>query len=192
MTMALSRITTTPLVLSESDLKDHLRIDGVQDDAALDAVQRAAVAYIEKATNTQIGTGTFRLTLDRFDDGRGEIILPRPPLKSVEAIKYLDAACQEQVIDPITYKVDMNGQPGRIVLKAGQQWPATADEAGAVIIEFTAGSDQVPETIRHLIRLVVGGWWECREGTTDRRYDELPQSFAVSTLIQMHTMPEIV
>jgi uncharacterized phiE125 gp8 family phage protein len=180
--MGLIRLTTTPIIIDVTDLKSHLRIDGTADDNTLDAIQRAAVDHIERVTHTQIGAGSFRLTLDAFPQCR-EINIPRPPLTGVSSIKYIDSTGAEVVLDPGVYRVDVGQMPGRIVLKDGKAWPHTAHEAACVTIDFTAGyaSDSEPETIRHLIRLITGAWFECREGATDRRFDEIPLPFAVTS-----------
>jgi uncharacterized phiE125 gp8 family phage protein len=189
--MGLIRLTTTPTILDTADIASHLRITGDQDNDELDALQLAAVDYIERQTRAQIGTGTFKLTLDGFPRAR-EILIPRPPLKSIESINLIDPTGQTVALDSNLYRVDVDQLPGRIILKSGQRWPHTAREAGSVIINFTAGYDEgeQPETILHLIRLICGAWFELREGAVDRRYDELPLPFTVSTLIQMHSFPE--
>lgn len=190
--MGLTRLTSSPLVLDVSDLKDHLRIDGAQDDATLDALQRAAIDHIERTTRTQIGQATFKLTADRFPSGR-TIRLPLPPVVGVGSVVYTDPAGDAVTLNADAYTVDKSELPGRIVLKSGRSWPTTADEPASVQITFTAGHEpgHEPDTLKHLVRLIVGAWFESREGSTDRRYDELPLPFAVTSLLSLHSFPEV-
>lgn len=181
-----------PVTLEEA--KAHLRIDGTADDATLAAIIAAATQYVEQQTRQALTSTTFRLSLDTFPQDR-EIQLPRPPLQSVEAIKYTDATSQEQTLDPATYTVDTATKPGRIVLKPGQTWPSTDGSAASVRVEFTAGygtGDDVPMLLRQAIKLTAGAWMELREGATDRRYDSLPVPFAVESIVAMFAFPEVI
>jgi uncharacterized phiE125 gp8 family phage protein len=113
----------------------------------------------------------------------------------VEAVKYMDAeGALLELWEGDDFTLDADSQPGRIVLAPGKQWPATDGSANSVIIEFTAGHEagEEPDTIKHLIRLIVGAWFECREGATDRRFDEIPLPFAVTALLEMHRFIEVV
>jgi uncharacterized phiE125 gp8 family phage protein len=190
--MGLKQLESWPAVSLE-EAKAHLRIDTADADDELEALIPAATAFIENETRQSLVDSTFLLALDSFPAGR-TIRLPRPPLKSVESVKYLDADGAHQTLSPSLYTVDAVTMPGRIVLHGGESWPATADQANAVEIRFTAGygdvTDDVPRLLRQGVLLMLGHMWEHREAATDRRIDVVPM--AVESIVLQHTFPDAV
>lgn len=87
------------------------------------------------------GVGPGPLTVMK-PDGKTqfEIVLPMPPLQTVDSIKYYDAMGVFQTLAPAAYLVDSMSQPARITPAYGTTWPATLNRANAVEITFTAGS----------------------------------------------------
>lgn len=65
------------------------------------------------------------------------------------------------------YVVDTDEEPGRVVLKSGETWPAVVlREAAGVRVRFTAGygnASAVPAPIKQAILLLVGSLYENRE-----------------------------
>lgn len=157
--------TVDPVSISEANL--HLRLEGTEaaaDEDLVEASISAATGSAENFTNRQLITATYEIRLDSFRD---EIILPRPPLQSVEFIKYIDTDGNEQTLGTAVYQVDPYSTVGRVVLVSGQSWPSTKDQLNAVTVRFKAGygdaSDNVPEPIRAAIRLTLGHLYEHRE-----------------------------
>lgn len=112
-------------------------------------------------------TATYTLKLDRFpfDD---YIDLPKPPLVSVTSVSYVDLTGATQTFSASRYEVDTDGEPGRIYLKYGESWPSTRTQRNAVTIVFVAGygdASDVPENIKHSIKLKAAHWYENREGS---------------------------
>lgn len=153
---------------------NHLRIipegspSETPEDALLERLIQSAIDHIdgvEGYLNRAIVTQSYVGHCGGFPSGR-EIALPLPPLQSVESIKYLDPSGDEQTLSMSKYRVLTVGEPGRILLKTGQTWPATAAEPDAVRIEFTCGygdPDDVPAAIKHALLLLVGHMYENRE-----------------------------
>ena len=110
-------------------------------------------------------TQTWDMDLDGFPVGTIEV--PRPPLRSVASIQYVDEQGATQVLDPAQYRVDAKGEPGRVTPAHGRTWPATRAVANAVTVEFQAGygaeATNVPEDIRQAILLIVGRLYAHRE-----------------------------
>lgn len=166
-----------PVSIAEANL--HLRLEG--DEATTDkplvrTMIKAATQSAQNFTARQFVTATYEMHLDSF---RNEIILPRPPLQSVEEIRYIDEDEVEQVLDESVYEEDIFSTVGRVVLASGESWPVTSDQLNAVVVEFKAGygdPGDVPEDIRAAIRLTLGHLYEHREtvlvGVTA---NELPQ-----------------
>ncbi len=124
---------------------------------------RVARAYAESYTRRQLVTATYALTLPEFYD---EVELPRPPLVSVSSIAYVDENGAPQTLATTVYDVDSTSDPGVITLADGESWPATKTQPNAVTITFIAGYGgplDVPENVRHAIKLLVGHFNENSE-----------------------------
>jgi uncharacterized phiE125 gp8 family phage protein len=184
-----------PITLDEARLHllhDDGTADDHDDDTLIESLIIAATEYVEKRTRQVFITRTFQLTLDSFPSCR-TITLPRPPLVSVTSIVYTDAAGDQQTLSASVYTVDVATRPGRIVLKSGQGWPQTTDDANAVTITFSAGygdADAVPELLKAAIKLLVGHWFENREAATEGALSPAPM--AVESIITMNAFPEVV
>lgn len=149
-----------PLTLDEA--KAHLRITHTGEDSLVTAMLAAARIHLEGHGGRQgilgrsLITRTYALTLDEFPPSR-RLDLPQPPLQSVASIVYRDAADVERTLSASLYDVVTDDLTGYVQLHRNQSWPATADRDDAVIVTFTAGygaaSSDVPEPIRHAIRL---------------------------------------
>ncbi|TIW40787.1 MAG: hypothetical protein E5V61_27450 [Mesorhizobium sp.] len=113
-------------------------------------------------------TQQWKLTLDCFP---GEIVVPLPPVQSVDEITYLDPAGDEQTLATDQYAVlgVAGSSRARIVPAYGKAWPATRDFPESVTVSFTAGygddEESVPEPLRAAILLHVGHLFENREST---------------------------
>lgn len=157
--------TLDPVSVSDANL--HLRLEGSEataDEPLVEASITAATGSAQNFTNRQFITATYEVRLDYFRD---EIILPRPPLQSVEFIKYIDPEGAEQTLGTAVYQVDPYSTVGRVVLVSGQSWPSTKDQLNAVTVRFKAGygdePGDVPEPILASIRLILGHLYEHRE-----------------------------
>jgi hypothetical protein len=74
----------------------------------------------------------------------GVVELPYPRLQTVDEIKYIDRANVLQTLDPTTYQVDAESEPGRIAPITTQIWPFTelsllAPALNAITLKFTCG-----------------------------------------------------
>ncbi|MBC3496169.1 head-tail connector protein [Pseudomonas sp. SWRI100] len=143
--------------------KKHLRI--APDDTDLDdevaRIVRAATAWAERITQRSLCPQRWRLHLDGFPCGA--VLIPRPPLQTVEAVSYTDAVGAVQTLDPAGYVVNPFEILGRVSLAQGVRWPATRMQAMSVRIDFTAGYEAVPEDIVSAILLLVGHLDQNRE-----------------------------
>ena len=188
--MGLIRTSTTATILDVLDIKDHCGIDGADLDAVLNACQRAAVDFIERECGIQVGPGEFVFTTD-FPAGAA-IVLPKPPLASVEVVTFIDPAGNDMALDPSEYRVNTGMRPGRLKPRPGLSWPATIGGGDAVTIEYTAGwpLGSVPEGLLHAIRLLTGHYFENREATSTLTIKEVP--FAVESLLNQFRFVESV
>lgn len=166
--MALSLVTaptSEPVGLAE--IKDHLRIDGDAEDNLLNVCIRAARIYAETYLRRQLVTATWRLTLDCFPCWTIEV--PLPPLVSVATLTYLDTGGVSTVLTENTHFIkDIYSEPGRITPAYGTNWPATRGVLNSVTLTYVAGygtAEDVPETIRYGIKLLIAEMYDKREPT---------------------------
>ena len=112
------------------------------------------------------------------------ILLPLPPVQSVEAVTYVDLAGATQTLDPGDYVLTGVGGAAYAKLRpaSGTSWPPTIREPECVTIDFTAGygdnSTDIPEPIRAAIIARVAQLYENRETPPEPPYD-LVQSYRV-------------
>ena len=119
-----------PLTLAEA--KAHLRLDTDADDAYVSGLIVAARERVELFLRRALITQTYEYTIDRFPVNAYLVYttsfmdLPRPPLQSVEWIKYIDTAGKQQTLPPDAYVVDASSnEMGRVALAWNQFWPIT-------------------------------------------------------------------
>lgn len=183
--MGLIILPTQNLPVTSEELAGHLRMgeaEATEDAATLQRLIQTTTHFIEAKTRATICTRSFKQTMTTWPIG--PIIIQRPPLQEVTAIKYIDAQGESQTVPPDTYRVDAAIQPGRVTLKPGQSWPTTSD----ITVEFIAGTDQAPPMLKQAVLMLAGHWYANREATSDRRVNEVP--FALQTIIDMHSFPE--
>ena len=175
-------------VISVTDLKAYLKIDGTDEDTILgyliDAATDLAEVYCRRAFISQ----TFKLTMDGFsgiavDDllGAGVYNLPRgnfgnanfielmrPPIVSITSITTYNTANTSAVFSSASYMLDING--GRVCLNDGYAWPTALRNKAAVEIIYVAGygstTADVPSGIRTAVMMQAASMYECR-GSAD-------------------------
>jgi uncharacterized phiE125 gp8 family phage protein len=177
-----------PVTLDEAKL--HLRIDGDDEDDLISASLTAAREMCELEARRAFTTQTWELALECWpkDD---QIVLPRPPLQSVTSIKYLDWQGVETTINSADYIVDTASKPGRVWLAYGKCWPsATLRPGPAIRVRYVAGygavADDVPQRYRQAILLLLGHYYENREGVVAQgRYSLTPIPLGVRSLLMV-------
>lgn len=155
-----------PVTLAEAKKQVELAGAITYHDDQLERLIKAATQLAEERTHRQILTATYDWTLDKFPAAGEAINVPYPPLQSVTSITYTDTAGDSQTLAATVYKVIVNTQPGRIVLKRNQSWPSVYDEAGSVTIRFVAGyadtADELAaaeELLKAGVLLAVQAYW---------------------------------
>ncbi|MFO8012123.1 MAG: head-tail connector protein [Phycisphaerae bacterium] len=177
--------TARPLTCSQ--LKAHLRVDGSEEDALVDALLAAATGYVERFTRRQLVTASYRWTLPEFPE---TFLVPRPPLRSVTAIEYVDTAGTTQTLSADAYTVLTGALPGRIHPAWSESWPSARSVPEAVTVTYQAGfgaAADVPEMLKTAIRLLAGHWFEHREAATEERIEALP--LAVQNILWFYRVP---
>lgn len=144
-----------PVSLAEA--KAQCRVDGNDEDALINRLIGMATEQAETRTGRVLVTQKLRYTLDAFPVDSLEV--PCPPLVSVEAVSYLDAAGQRVTLAGTEYDVVTDELIGRLLPAWGKSWPSGRTAPGSVRVDFTAGyggAGAVPESICSWILLAIG------------------------------------
>lgn len=155
-----------PLSLEETKL--HLRQDLDDDDELIQALIGAVRAAVEDMTLRAVVTQEWRLTLDEWPmcDEKPRIVLPRPPLVSVDSVSYVDTLGATQTLASSNY-VARKIETGEWVIDPayGVTWPAVREQPEAITIEFTCGAAAaaVPGPIKAAMLLMIGHLYTNRE-----------------------------
>jgi uncharacterized phiE125 gp8 family phage protein len=114
----------TPLSLAEA--KAHLRVDHADEDGLITALIEAATRHLDGRDgilNRALVTQDWEYRIAAFP-ACGAIKLPFPPLQSVTAVSYVDAAGAVQTLPSSDYVVDTATYEGQIRRAFGIAWPA--------------------------------------------------------------------
>lgn len=158
--------TVTPVTLEE--VRAHVRVEEDDNEIAyLGSLVAAATGYIEDRRGEALLDQQWTMTLDAFPWSNGPICLPRPPLRSVTAITYVDTQGATQTLSPSLYRVIAAAKPAEIHPVYGTTWPSTLTDPGSVAVVYRAGygtaGSAVPEGLRQACKIMVATWFEQRE-----------------------------
>ncbi len=176
------------------DAAAHLRLEledmEPDEQALLESWIRAARRHVEQKLSIAIVEQTWRLTLDGFPSGGWPILLPRPPLKSVTSVVYIDTDGAEQTLDPASYVLDVESRPGRLGTVLGALWPTAAPQVANVRITYVAGLAAEDDSLEDLVAdlraamlLLVGDLYRNREAQVS---DTLNANKTVAALLDTH------
>ena len=150
--------TFYPITLSDG--KEHLRITGTDEDDLIELYIKAATLYAENYTGAVYSTQTWDYYMDVFPT---VIQLPYLPVASVTYVKYYDSDnTLTTLVEDTDYRVDLI--TGKIEYITS--WPAAYDRSSAVVVRFVCGYasiDDIPEDIKHAVKLMVGNYYENRQ-----------------------------
>jgi uncharacterized phiE125 gp8 family phage protein len=158
-----------PLGLAE--VKGYLRVETDADDVLIQGLICGAREAFERATGRQLVTTVWRGFLDRFPWSDHEPIeIAKPPLVSVQSVKYLDTSGVEQTWPNTEYTVQVfagpDAQRGMIYPDTGKLYPITLCTPNAVTVNFTAGYGEdidVPSEIRQQLLAWILDRYDNRE-----------------------------
>lgn len=177
--MSLYLVTApTPEPLTRLELEQQfLRVTTSDEEELLDSLIVVARERAELETGRALCTQTWDYKLDEFPL-TDSIELPLAPLISVTSVKYVDVDGVEQTWSSANYTVDAPAGPyankGRVIRNYDvTSWPDVRTQRLAVTVRFVAGygdADDVPEQVKHAMKLMIGHWYENRQdvSTLDR------------------------
>ncbi len=151
----------------------HLRLqfaDATEGDH-VQTVLAQARQLVEDELQRQLITAEWRLELDAFPGD--EIILPRPPCQTVEAVQWQDAdGAWHDVVD---FRFVVSHGVGRALPPANQSWP-TGEQAVRVdyVAGYGDGPDDVPGPVKAAILLWASTLYEQPDALTERPLADNP------------------
>lgn len=154
------KVVTQPPVepLSLQDAKDHLRIYHDEENDLIEKYIAAARADAETTQGRAYVEQTILYKMDYWPVKR-KIYLPVAPVLSVPAngVQYTDHEGTVSTLDAANYTVDIDAEPGMIILNPGQSWPTERlYPYGAISITFNAGYPRI-DAINHVDEAVGTG-----------------------------------
>ena len=150
-----------PLTLAEA--KAHLRVTASNDEALITSLIIVARQYVEAILWRKLVTQTLTLERDRLPTGADVLLLPGGDVASITSIGYTDTNGDAQTIT--TQQENLTAVPAELSPAFAESWPTTRRQQAAVSIVYVAGygsASDVPEPIRHAMRLLIGDYYENR------------------------------
>ena len=163
-------VTTAPTgeTLTESEIRNYLRVDDSAELATLQMLRKAARRFFENYTGRSVLTQVLTLSIDGtnsvndpvyegiynrpdIDFYKNYIVLPSPPVQSVAHIKTYDDDDTATTFASSKYYLDSIRNPARVILRTGETWPTALRVANSIEIKYTAGygaASAVPEDIK--------------------------------------------
>ncbi|MGL4489176.1 MAG: head-tail connector protein [Rhizobiaceae bacterium] len=150
-----------------AEAKAHCRVDHSDEDIYIGTLIEAAISYLDGFRGQLgrcIGEQTWELYLDTFPVDN--LLIDLGPLIAVDSVEYLDPVAGIYTTMPDSgYYVDAQNVDSWIV--PNSSWPTPMSAANAVRVTFRAGfaapNNPIPAGIKHLVKLLVGTWYEKRE-----------------------------
>lgn len=150
-----------PVSLAEA--KDHLNlINDTSRDAHIQSLVVAAREWVEEHVGQVL---TARRVVETRDAFNGFVDLYAWPIRSVQAIAYLDGLGVERELVPGDWLASLTRRPVRLMAGLGRTFPLVAAAAGAVTLIVDAGyatPDEVPEKLKLAIKVLIAAWFDDR------------------------------
>ena len=154
---------TIPVTLAQ--LKAHLRLNHNLQDTYLASLLNVATEQVEADTWRSLRPITGRtITRRGFPLGDEAMILPKPPLRGVTSIQYVDNNGSTQTIS--SYRLDILHEPGSVEPTWPNPWPVSQDGPASVTVVYDCGYANVaavPASLIHAILLIAGEMYENAE-----------------------------
>ena len=177
---------TEPITLVEA--KAHLRVDFSDEDDYIDTLIVSARRYCEAYCNRVFITQTWRQNLSEWVN---PIQLKVNPVISVTSLKYYDTDEAQQTItdNANNYQKDLNSDVAKIYEGLVNTFPAIGSTINPIEIITVCGygaASDVPDDIKHAIKLMVSWMYENREGVNvplNNQASDIPLPTAVKYLL---------
>lgn len=167
-------------VVSDTELKAHLRIDHSDEDSIITSINKAATRAAEDYCNRSFINQTWKAYLRCFPSKR--ILLPRGRVSSITGIDYAVNAAHDTEWSSSEYITALETDIG--IIEPVDSWPDTdTDYPNGIEIEYVAGygaaGSNVPNGIHQGIMILAADLYEMRRTHSDKalyetKYLDLP------------------
>lgn len=143
-----------------ADMKTFIRVEHSDDDALIGALIASARLTVEALTGRLLSTQVWRLILDRWPPS-GEIRTGLDPIASFTA-RICDADGVDTELDEGQLTLVTGSSPARLRVRNA---PVPGLAACGIEIDVICGygePDDVPQPLRHAVRLLAADWYERR------------------------------
>jgi uncharacterized phiE125 gp8 family phage protein len=175
-------------VVDVEEAKAHLRVEVDDEDDLIEGLVLAAESRLDGWAGL-LGRCMINQTWRAsYASWCGPVMeLPFPDVSSVD-VTYFDSDGVEQTLSDVHYGLIETAGGTAIEWRASFAAPSLSSRSDAVRVSmvtgFGAAASEVPEAIRHAIKLMVGGWYENREESViGVSVASLPVSLAAESLI---------
>ena len=157
--------TTEPVSLAEA--REQMRNEELSfDDDYVTALIKAARKYCENYCNRGFITQTWVENRNYFVE---PLLLSKNPVQSVTSLKYYDIDDAQQTLATANYQVDILSQNAKIYEGISAGFPSISSSViNPIEITYVVGygddAADVPEDIRHAIKMMISFLYENREG----------------------------
>jgi uncharacterized phiE125 gp8 family phage protein len=183
-------LTSAPALepVTVDEAKAHLRVVGAAEDTLIASLILTSRLHVETALGLALITQGWRLTLDKWPEGR-DVELPLRPLQGVEEVRVVGVDGDATIVAASKYLVDVASSAPRLIRRTALPVPDQA--AAGIEIDFVGGFgdavDDVPAPIRQALLLLVAHWYEHRDPIEIGSAD-IAIPAAVSQLLQPYRM----
>lgn len=174
--------TVEPVTLTEARLWCRIDADDTTQDAVLLLLVRAARERAEHITGRKFARRQLELRLDAFPADDAPIVLPYPPLYTLDSITYATGGADVAIEgSPQGWTLDVGGDQNPARVSPLVSWPSTDEQVAAVRVRYTVGyasASLMPASLRLWIQARISTWYEQREHLAlDGKASELPRDF---------------
>lgn len=147
-------------ILSDQELKDHLRTDEASEDDLLEAMALAAHERAEHYTGLMFGERSCLISLDIFVEELSFFDYGIFDVNSITSVSYINES--GSTVSFSGYElVDSFSFGSKIIFDS--PLPTVQEGRKKVLITFSAGLPVVPESVKAAMKLIVGNLYEHRE-----------------------------
>jgi uncharacterized phiE125 gp8 family phage protein len=171
------------LILPLALAKAHLRVDGSEEDALIEALRAAAIHQVEQYCSIPLTSRAgfvWQGDAGCFADG-GAIRLGVHPVTAITSIDATDASGVTISATPADFVL---GPHDMVRPKPGKSWP---DSTGGAAISFTAGlsSPAKAPSLLQAVRLMLGHLYENREAMLEGAFSDAVPPGVISACARM-------
>lgn len=174
-------VTAPAPVVTLEEAKRHLRVDGGDEDALIEAFVAAATGHIDGPDGWLGRAIGVQILEARFDGSCGDTVrLPFPPFIELVSVSYHDAGGVEQMADLADFEVF-----GSDLAPAASAWAWASGSArrDGIRIRYRAGYEMLPPAVRAAILLMTGDLYRNRETAGTGTMSAVPMSTTVENLL---------